>query len=288
MTKTNTPSGAPANSERSEKFNLTGQLKNDAVYIVSAIGTALTIISTLKDTLTVASWARGLLDGFQSAASGFWAFVLPGLSVEPKPMDVLILNMSVFIAVLAIGSLGPRAEVPTTWREWNWRSELASGVGALLAVTLFSWTGYYSIQSHLNGEAATQFLTAIETVTTVEEMEAAALTYMSEISAFAPGIDRFGQVIGLTSGPLQERVHADFLLILALYLIILLAPFFSVVGLGAVFNTRWDSRKSSRWIWLFLGLVAATFLLGWMSEAWSEFCADRQDGMIKAICGLDD
>ena len=288
MTQTDNPSDLNGLNGKPENLGLIGRLRSDTLFVASAIGTALTVISTLQDTLAAAAWARALVDGFQSAASGFWKIALPWLSVSPRPMDVVFLNMALFLAAIAIASLSPRAQTPGSWRELDWRRELVAGVGSTLAVVLFIWAGFNSVYEHVNGVAATQFMAAIEKVKTIEEMEAAALTYMTEISAFAPGVDWFGQVVGLTSGPLQERVQADFIMVMALHLAIILMPFFSVLGVGAIFGKRMDSRKSSRWSWLFLALVAATLALSWISETWTGMCAERNDNAINQLCKLVD
>ena len=149
--KLSIPTARPETSKRS---GLIGRLRGDLLFVVSAIGTALTVISALQNTLTVASWARALVDSFQAAASGFWAFALPWLTVSPRPMDVLFLNMSVFWAVIGIGSLSPRAEVPESWRDLKWRTELLASLGGTLAIAVFIWAGLNSIQEHLNGPAA--------------------------------------------------------------------------------------------------------------------------------------
>ena len=286
MTDTDNSSNPLARPEPAQRTGRIGRLRGDLLFVVSAIGTALTAISALQNTLTVASWARALVDSFQSAAASFWAFALPWLSVSPRPMDVLFLNMAAFSAIIALGSLSPRAEVPKSWRELNWRTELLALLGVSLVTILVVWAGFSSIREHLDGAAGKQFLDAIQTAKTVEQGEAAAFTYMTEISAFVPMVDKFSQAVGLTNGSLQERLPGVILLLIVLHSILIAAPSLIIFGAGKLFGLRGDSRKVSRWAWLFLALMAATLLLSGLSAAWTEMCSGRSDGVQNQLCAL--
>ncbi|MEM6497934.1 MAG: hypothetical protein AAF709_14580, partial [Pseudomonadota bacterium] len=174
------------------------------------------------------------------------------------------------------------------WREANWRTEVLALLGVSLVTVMVVWAGFSSIQEHLQGPAGKQFYDALQTAKTIEQGEAAAFRYMTEISAFVPLVDWFGQAVGIAGGPLQDRVSAVMLLLVVLHCILIIASSLLVLGVGSLMGLRSDSRKTSRWAWLFLTLMAATLLLGWFSEAWTEMCTGRGNGMLYQLCGLID
>lgn len=274
--------------EEAAQTGLFGRLRGDLLSVVSAIGSALTVISTLQDTLTVATWARAIVDGFQASASTFWAFIMPWLTVSPRPMDVVFFNMAAFLGLITLASLGPRAQTPSSCRDASWRHELLAGVGGCLAIAFFVWAGLSAVLGNMEsgGTQLTQFLAALEVAQTDAERDAAGLAYLTNTSAFIPFVDAWGLSLGLTSGPLTDRLFANIWILLTLHVVIILTPMFAVLGVGAALGYRSDSRKFARWSWLFLAMVAAVVVLSWVSGVWAEMCGGGGEGVLSAVCGV--
>lgn len=74
-------------------------LRGEVMSLPSLIGGLLTIFSTLLDTFTLATWARVIVRDFQWFTTEIWRLALPFLETPLRPIDVICLNMALFLSM---------------------------------------------------------------------------------------------------------------------------------------------------------------------------------------------
>jgi hypothetical protein len=265
---------------------LFGHLRQDGLRLVSAIGTALTVLSSLQDTLTVATWAKALVGGFFAYSAAFWAGALPFLDTPPRPMDVVFLNLGAFLALIALASLAPRDQIRWHWREATWAAEGMALVGMAIAIGLIMWSGVAVIEAAYSKETFPAMQAAMASATSEVDREAVAIAAMTGLSAFFPIADSLHAALGFERGSLFERIDEVALVLMALHAAIILAPSVIVLVGGAAFGYFNDNARTARWVWLFLAIVAAVLLLSTLAEFLGSVCNDPGTSPIVVVCRL--
>ena len=73
-------------------------LRGEVMSLPSLIGGLLTLFSALLDTFTLATWARVIVRDFQWFNTEMWRLALPFLETPLRPIDVICLNMALFLS----------------------------------------------------------------------------------------------------------------------------------------------------------------------------------------------
>jgi hypothetical protein len=213
-----------------------------------------------------------------------WRLALPFLETPLRPIDVICLNMALFLTMLALVSLSRQAAAPRRLSGVDWRDEFIGMIGTFIAIAIIFAAGFGAVIASMEGETYQKLLAVAAAAPEGPAKDQAALALLAKFSAFYPVADGLAQALGVAAGSALDRTSASIKMLMGFSFLLIVMTSFAIWTSRWLLGYRGDIRRTALRVWRFNLAVALVLVLSGVSVYCSQICEFPSSPLVMTLC----